>query len=114
MHTHWWQLTDWEADNLNPPSDIELVMQGDDIERMVRYQQDWLPMGHVQIPRTRLGWFVYHVAHGLLMRYPLHKVVGFALANNKLESEWETISGDELVARSRRRDEASITERDSR
>ena len=66
----WYSLTNDEADRLNPP---------DDADR----RPDWQPVGFIPRPTTRLGWFVYHVVHGLWMRYPLHKVLGYALANTQ-------------------------------
>lgn len=66
----WWSLTDAEADRLNPPPDTEEC-------------EDWLTVGYIPRPATRLGWLFYHIVHGLWMRYPLHKVLGFALANTK-------------------------------
>ena len=39
----------------------------------------WLPVGYIPRRTTRFGWFVYHVVHGLWMRYPWWKVVIFAL-----------------------------------
>lgn len=64
----WYSLTNEEADRLNPPYNVGVF-------------PDWLPVGHIPRPTTRLGWFAYHVIHGLWMRYPPHKVLGYALAN---------------------------------
>lgn len=66
----WYSLTNEEADRLNPPEDVDS-------------HPDWLPVGYIQRPATRLGWFVYHLIHGLWMRYPLHKVLGYALTNTR-------------------------------
>lgn len=66
----WYSLTSEEADRLNPPKDVD-------------NRPEWLPVGHIPRPTTRLGWFVYHVVHGLWMRYPLYKVLGYALANSQ-------------------------------
>lgn len=73
----WYTLTDDEADRLNPPDFVD-----DD----VAFPDAWLPVGVIPCPRTRLGWFVYHLVHGLWMRYPLHKVLGYALANTEPEA----------------------------
>jgi hypothetical protein len=41
----------------------------------------WLHVGHIPVPTTRAGWFLYHLIHGLWMRYPARKVLLYALAN---------------------------------
>jgi hypothetical protein len=66
----WYSLTNEEIDRLNPPYNVGVF-------------PDWLPVGHIPRPTTLLGWFAYHVIHGLWMRYPLHKVLGYALANSQ-------------------------------
>ena len=66
----WYCLTDAEANRLNPPDDA--------LER-----DEWLPVGYIPRPSTRVGWFAYHLVHGLWMRYPLHKVLGYALTNTQ-------------------------------
>lgn len=73
----WYSLTIEEANRYNPPA--YQMMQ---LEEPARYES-WLPVGYIPCPRTRLGWFLYHLVHGLWMRYPLHKVLGFALAHTK-------------------------------
>jgi hypothetical protein len=70
-YTHkWYSLTDEEVARLNPPQNA-------------RAGQDWLSVGRIARPKSRLGWFIYHLVHGLWMRYPPHKVLGYALANTK-------------------------------
>lgn len=66
----WYNLTDNELNRLNPPNDAG--------ER-----DEWLPVGSIPRPSTRVGWFFYHLVHGLWMRYPLHKVIGYALTNTR-------------------------------
>lgn len=66
----WYSLSDEEAARLNPPEDAPR-------------RDEWLPVGWIPCPKTRLGWLLYHLVHGLWMRYPLHKVVGYALANTR-------------------------------
>lgn len=83
---YWWQLTDEEAERLNPPiQDIIANDDNGDLYESVIYHPDWQPVGYIPSPRTRFGWFVYHLIHGLAMRYPWWKVIGFALANTKPE-----------------------------
>lgn len=38
----------------------------------------WIHVGWAPRPNSRLQWFVHHVCHGLLMRYPLRDVVTWA------------------------------------
>ncbi len=79
----WWMLTGEEVARCNPPPDIYVFDEDDNLYRMEVYQPGWQPVGHIPTPTTWLGWFMYHMIHGLAMRYPLHKVVGFALANSR-------------------------------
>lgn len=70
----WYLLTEAEADRLNYPCD------GCPREGMCEsVAEQWLPVGWIPRPRTRMGWFVYHLVHGMWMRYPLHKVLGYAV-----------------------------------
>ena len=41
----------------------------------------WLHMGHAKRPRTKYGWFKYHVLHGLMMGFPLLPVLWYAWRN---------------------------------
>jgi hypothetical protein len=70
----WYYLTDEEVQRLNPPEDAD--------ER-----DEWQPVGHIPSPKTRVGWFFYHLVHGLWMRYPLHKVLGYAICNTNPGAE---------------------------
>jgi hypothetical protein len=56
---------------LNPPR--ELCIDWVDIP------DEWISVGYIPTPRTRLGWFTYHLIHGLAMRYPLRSVIAFSL-----------------------------------
>ena len=79
----WYHLTDEEASRLNPPEDADEC-------------DEWLPVGYIPRPQTRLGWLIYHWVHGLWMRYPLLKVLGYALANTKPSSEVIDLSACEV------------------
>lgn len=82
--SEWWKLTNEEAERLNPPPLI-VVLTDDGNEYILQVDYpDWQPVGHIPRPRTRPGWFVYHIIHGLYMRYPWWKVLGFALASNTM------------------------------
>jgi hypothetical protein len=62
------------------------------IENGVQWQEvidsdDWLYLGHCPTPLTRWQWFVYHIAHGLLMRYPLWKILPYAVKHCNPDNE---------------------------
>lgn len=84
----WFDLTEEEQERFNPP---QLYHTYDESSCRFGLEdasgQEWLPVGHIPLPTTRLGWFAYHLIHGLWMRYPLHKVVGFALFDRGYEEE---------------------------
>lgn len=80
---NWWQLTEDEIDRLNPPPEIFVPGNDGNLYMLCSYHEGWLPVGNIPAPRTRFGWFMYHLIHGLVMRYPLWKVLGFAISNTK-------------------------------
>lgn len=55
------------------------VIEGEPYEK-VNTDPNWLRVGYIPKPRTRFGWFVYNMAHGIAMRYPLWNVVKFSLS----------------------------------
>lgn len=63
-----------------PPTEI---FEDDDGMMLLRYfgSDEWLHVGYIPMPKTKLARFLYHLVHGLAMRYPLHKVLVFALTN---------------------------------
>lgn len=65
---------DVDYKRLNPPR--ELNREWADVP------DEWLGVGYIPCPQTRLGWFMYHVVHGLAMRYPLRSVLAFALLHS--------------------------------
>ena len=81
----WYHLTDDEADHLNAPGYLAVY----DNALYFKYIDDpaWLHVGYVPRPRSRFAWFVHHLVHGLVMRYPLHKVIGFAIFESKMEED---------------------------
>jgi len=78
----WYLLTDGESDRFNPPP-VEIVEDAETGESFVSLLDDplWLHVGYIPMPRTRLSWFVYHLIHGVVMRYPIHKVIGYSFAS---------------------------------
>lgn len=73
---------DFDRKRMNPP--LRTVINGKDgttyEERLD--EPAWISVGYAPKPTTRLGWFVYHTIHGLLMRYPLRSVIAFALLHS--------------------------------
>jgi hypothetical protein len=80
---YWWQLTEAEVARHNPPMQVRVFDENDNEYESVVYHEDWQPVGYIPRPKTRPGWFMYHLIHGLVMRYPWWKVLGFAFANTK-------------------------------
>lgn len=75
----WGRLSDSDYDRLNPPPDEMILLDDGGMAMRLLDDERWLHVGYVPTPRTRLGWFVHHVAHGLAMRYPWHKVLLWSL-----------------------------------
>ncbi len=73
-----WMLSDYEYAELNPPLEEVKVIKGKCWYRMLD-DPDWLPVGHIPCPQTLLGWFFYHLIHGIWMRYPLWSVILYCL-----------------------------------
>lgn len=76
-------LTDLESNRLNPPI-LDAVF---DEETGKEYEERltdpyWLNMGYRPRPTTWLGWFVYHLVHGLWMKYPWYKVLLFSIVQS--------------------------------
>lgn len=69
------KMTQQEYDKLNPPFRLG------DMSSSVKWQY----VGHIPAPRTKMGWFVYDIIHGLAMRYRLLPVLAFALGNLRRE-----------------------------
>lgn len=64
----WLVMTDNEYDKLNPPQ-LKPLLRADGLYFRALEDSRWLPVGYIPMPQTRSGWFVYHMAHGLAMRY---------------------------------------------
>lgn len=80
-----WRLTPEEAGRLNPP----LLEIAEDESGQLYYKAvddpEWLFTGYIPTPQSRLGWFIYHLIHGLAMRYPVRKVLVFSVAHARVE-----------------------------
>ena len=79
-------LTEDEYQKLNPPL-VRGLVRTDGLYLRALQDEKWLPVGYIPRPTTRLGWFVYHVVHGLAMRYRLLPVLVYAFRNSFLETE---------------------------
>lgn len=66
---------DFDVKSYNPPKHINFAP--------VNVPDEWLLVGAIPRPTTRLGWFTYHFIHGLAMRYPLRSVIAFSLIHTK-------------------------------
>jgi len=81
-------LTVAEEAAYNPPTlktgavFVEGQVEPDLVIRVLE-DDSWLRVGYIPTPTTRLGWFFYHLIHGLWMRYPVLKVVLYALFESK-------------------------------
>lgn len=77
----WFTMGDDEYDRLNPP--VCKVILGED-GAYVRQIDDanWLPVGHIPMPKTRWGWFAYHLVHGLAMRYRLLPILIYSIRHS--------------------------------
>lgn len=62
---------DFDRKALNPPRELCIDW--------VEVPDEWISVGYIPTPQTRLGWFTYHLIHGLAMRYPLRSVIAFSL-----------------------------------
>lgn len=74
-----------EYDRLNPPS-LDVIERDGKLYEEILYDEKWMCIGYVPAPSSRLGWFVHHVVHGLAMRYPILKVLAYALRHT--DPEW--------------------------
>lgn len=66
---------------LNPPRELAI--------HPVDIPDEWIGVGYIPTPKTRLGWFTYHLIHGLAMRYPLRSVIAFSLLHTNPYGEEE-------------------------
>lgn len=93
---HWFYMTDAEYDRLNPPQANGIL--GDDgyVYEQVITDPHWLPVGYIPTPRSRLEWLVYHLLHGLAMRYrflpvlawSFREVFGRAMIDFDFNQQW--------------------------
>lgn len=79
-------MGDDEYDRLNPPV-VRAIITDDGIYLRQIDDDRWLPVGCILTPRTRLGWFVYHMVHGLAMRYRLLPVLLYSIKHAFSDSE---------------------------
>ena len=76
----------FDRKSYNPPRDIVMFLKD--------VPEDWVDVGMIPEPRTRLGWFLYHLVHGLVMRYPIHRVLAFALIHTNPRGRIEKRSSE--------------------
>lgn len=76
--TRWWQLTENEADSRNPPP-LDVIEQEGKVYQEMILNPEWLLMGYIPMPKSRLQRFLHDLYHGYAMRYPWHKVFWYAV-----------------------------------
>ena len=67
----------FDRKSYNPPLELAHVTPN--------LPDEWIEVGLVPKPTTRFGWFKYHLFHGLLMGYPVHRVIAFSLIHTKYD-----------------------------
>jgi hypothetical protein len=79
-----WLESLWQCEysRLNPPSEQFIEVDGTLCETVID-DPHWHRVGYVPTPRTRWGWFLHHLCHGLAMRYPVAKVLLYAACNTR-------------------------------
>jgi hypothetical protein len=75
------KLTKEDYERLNPPAILAYKEGVGMFQLRLDNDERWLMVGHVPKPKTKLGWFIYHIVHGLAMRYPLLAVIRWSFAN---------------------------------
>ena len=80
----WFTIGDAEYDRLNPPV-CKVIFDVDGVYVQQIDDEKWLPVGHIPMPRTRAGWFVYHFVHGLFMRYRLLPVLIYSIQHSFMD-----------------------------
>ena len=73
---------DFDGNQFNPPYELRVAPD--------HVPDEWVFVGLVPAPKTRLGWFVHHLLHGIAMGYPLKSIVAFSLLNTNVRRRNET------------------------
>lgn len=72
---------DFDGNQFNPPYELRVAPNN--------VPDEWVFVGLVPTPKTRIGWFMYHLIHGLAMRYPLKSVIAFSLLDTNIRKKNE-------------------------
>ncbi len=76
------QMTQNEYDKLNPPVLQVIYDESKDTDFIeILNDSHWTSIGYIPTPQSQFGWFIYHLIHGIVMKYPFHKVLYFSLIN---------------------------------
>ncbi|MEM7534030.1 MAG: hypothetical protein AAF639_17740 [Chloroflexota bacterium] len=70
---------DFDRKAMNPPAELTTFTP--------KTHDDWVFVGYLPKPKSRIGWFVYHMMHGLAMGYPLRSVIAFSLLNTNVSKK---------------------------
>lgn len=89
-----WRLTPEEQERLNPPIMEFAEDEEGQLYHKITDDPKWLNVGYIPTPQTSLGWFIYHLIHGLAMGYPARKVLIFAIKHAS-EASREILEGEE-------------------
>ena len=65
----------FDRKRMNAPKDIFIQVK--------EIPEEWIYVGMIPRPKTRLQRFLYHMIHGLAMGYPFHRVIAFSLIHTK-------------------------------
>jgi len=77
-----WRLTREEMDRLCPVHIVKADRDGNLWELKLEKDQ-WLDVGYIPTPKSRLAWFLYDLVHGLAMHIPVRKVILYSLRELK-------------------------------
>ena len=86
-------MTDEEYDDRNPPPVLCRTFDDGIYEKMLD-DDAWLRTGYIPTPTSPVGWFTYHMIHGMLMRYPFLKVLYFSLRESFFKKEEKECQGE--------------------
>ena len=80
-----WMLSDGEYGDLNPPLENVRVI-GKEIWYQWIDDTKWLAVGYIPTPASVIGWFFYHLIHGIWMKYPLWAIILYCLDKDNYPS----------------------------
>ena len=70
---------DFDHNQYNPPFELRVAP--------IHVPEEWVFVGLVPAPKSRIGWFIYHFVHGMVMGYPFKSVLAFSLLNTNVKKK---------------------------